>query len=449
MPNVCTAPGECPQPAGECVTATCTAGTCGTANVPTGTTTAMQTPGDCLANKCNGNGAIVTTNDDSDVNNDSNPCTNDACSAGTATHLPVMAGLMCGVGQACDGAGSCNGCLTAATCPGQDDECKTRTCTTAACGFSYTAAGTATTAQTASDCQKNQCDGAGTIVPVADNTDVPGDSNQCTADVCTAGAPSHPPVASGAMCSQNGGTTCDGAGLCVGAAATCSDGIKNGAETGVDCGGGTCPACGIGSTCSTSADCTSTNCVGGVCFQSHLVINEVDYDQAASDTTEFVEIYNGTGAPVNLTGYSLALVNGATNTSYLTLSLAPAGTLPAGGYLVVASAAVVVPATAQKINFALATNNIQNGAPDGAALINTTSGTLVDALSYEGGMTSVMITGVTGMVSLVEGTVLPTATADGDVVVGSLSRLPNGKDLNNAATDWAFTTTATPGLPNL
>lgn len=220
MPNLCATPGECPQPASECATATCVAGMCGTANVPSGVPTTMQTPGDCLVKQCDGNGAIITANDDLDINNDSNPCTTDACNAGVATHMPVMAGFVCGAGQTCDGAGSCNGCLTAATCPGQDDECKTRTCTTGACGFSYAAAGTLTAAQTSADCKKNQCDGSGAIVPVADDADLPVDSNQCTSDVCTSSVPSNPPAASGTACSQNGGTSCDGAGVCAAATAT-------------------------------------------------------------------------------------------------------------------------------------------------------------------------------------------------------------------------------------
>jgi hypothetical protein len=36
---------------------------------------------------------------------------------------------------------------------------------------------------------------------------------------------------------------------------TCIDGVKDGAETDVDCGGGTCAPCGDGKACNTSADC--------------------------------------------------------------------------------------------------------------------------------------------------------------------------------------------------
>ncbi len=42
--------------------------------------------------------------------------------------------------------------------------------------------------------------------------------------------------------------------------AGCTDGIKNGLETDVDCGGGACAPCAIGGTCSTADDCTSSAC---------------------------------------------------------------------------------------------------------------------------------------------------------------------------------------------
>jgi glucose/arabinose dehydrogenase len=48
-------------------------------------------------------------------------------------------------------------------------------------------------------------------------------------------------------------------------AASCSDGKKNGAETGVDCGGLACVPCGPGLTCANDSDCTSGICAAGVC----------------------------------------------------------------------------------------------------------------------------------------------------------------------------------------
>ena len=47
---------------------------------------------------------------------------------------------------------------------------------------------------------------------------------------------------------------------------TCMDGIKNGGETGIDCGGMTmCPRCGTGQGCSLASDCTNQVCQGGMC----------------------------------------------------------------------------------------------------------------------------------------------------------------------------------------
>src|SRR5262249_40338049 len=48
-------------------------------------------------------------------------------------------------------------------------------------------------------------------------------------------------------------------------AATCRDGRRNGAETDVDCGGGTCPRCQDGKTCRVANDCVSGTCPNGRC----------------------------------------------------------------------------------------------------------------------------------------------------------------------------------------
>ncbi len=83
------------------------------------------------------------------------------------------------------------------------------------------------------------------------------------------------------------------------------------------------------------------------------------------------------------------------------------------------------------------------------ALINTSTQTVIDALSYEGAMTAVTITGFPGPVSLVEGTALATAVADSNTVDGSLSRIPDGQDTDNANADWKFTKQPTPGAANV
>ncbi len=48
-------------------------------------------------------------------------------------------------------------------------------------------------------------------------------------------------------------------------APTCSDGILNGTETDLDCGGASCSGCDDGDSCSLASDCTSGVCTSSVC----------------------------------------------------------------------------------------------------------------------------------------------------------------------------------------
>ncbi len=45
----------------------------------------------------------------------------------------------------------------------------------------------------------------------------------------------------------------------------CSNGVMDGFETSIDCGGGTCSACGDGSACLAARDCASGACEGNLC----------------------------------------------------------------------------------------------------------------------------------------------------------------------------------------
>jgi hypothetical protein len=49
------------------------------------------------------------------------------------------------------------------------------------------------------------------------------------------------------------------------ATGSCSDGVKNGAETDVDCGGGLCDKCAEDQACGADADCGTTSCKAGKC----------------------------------------------------------------------------------------------------------------------------------------------------------------------------------------
>jgi hypothetical protein len=179
----------------------------------------------------------------------------------------------------------------------------------------------------------------------------------------------------------------------------------------------------------------------------HLVINEIDYDQAGTDMAEFIELFNSTDSAIDLSSLAIVLVNGSTSLEYARYALSAAGAFVAPGqYLVLKSSSVVVPGGVATIDLGLGADHIQNGAPDGVVLIDTAAQRVLDALSYEGSITAASISGFPGTPNLVEGTAF--GGADSNTVAGSLSRVPNGTDTDNAATDWSFTTTPTPGAAN-
>jgi hypothetical protein len=88
----------------------------------------------------------------------------------------------------------------------------------------------------------------------------------------------------------------------------------------------------------------------------------------------------------------------------------------------------------------------QNGAPDGIALFDSTSETLLDALSYEGTIDAATFDGSSAAYNLVEGN--RTAIADSNSVDGALGRFPDGHRTGDAAADWFFIGVLSPGSAN-
>jgi hypothetical protein len=103
--------------------------------------------------------------------------------------------------------------------------------------------------------------------------------------------------------------------------------------------------------------------------QTSVFINEIHYDNTGTDTGEFIEVAGPAGT--DLAGWSLVLYNGNGGAVYDTINLT--GTLPdqsnGGGTL----------------SFPRA--GIQNGAPDGVALVDAGSA-VIQFLSYEGSLTA-------------------------------------------------------------
>jgi hypothetical protein len=268
----CVTASNCPGTDSECHTRTCVASTCGVTNKAAGTLLSSQIAGDCKKQQCDGNGGIQTVADNTDLPGDNNPCTTDVCTSGAPSNPPVASGTSCGTGQLCNGSGACVRCLTASDCPGTDATCRTRTCVGGQCGATNAPAGTPLPTQIAGDCQKEACDGAGTVVTVADNTDLPVDGNQCTMDVCTNGTPSNPAQPSTTTCGQNGGTHCNGSST----APACVQCLQA-----ADCSG-------------TDTECHARSCTAGVCGVSNIAAGTPLIAQTAGDCQK--KVCDGSGA---------------------------------------------------------------------------------------------------------------------------------------------------------
>lgn len=108
--------------------------------------------------------------------------------------------------------------------------------------------------------------------------------------------------------------------------------------------------------------------------QADFFINEFHYDNASTDVDEFIEVVGPAGT--DLSGATLVLYNGSSS------SLSPYSTLSLGGILAdqcdgYGTSVVTLP-----------TNGIQNGGPDGIALVDA-SGSVFEFISYEGSFTAV------------------------------------------------------------
>ncbi len=95
--------------------------------------------------------------------------------------------------------------------------------------------------------------------------------------------------------------------------ATCTDNVKNGKETDIDCGGSTCSACADGKTCSKNTDCSSHLCTNGICQVSSeqpvtTQVGSQSNNQSATNNTKLLKLkspggISGVGG-IKTAGYS-------------------------------------------------------------------------------------------------------------------------------------------------
>ncbi len=184
----------------------------------------------------------------------------------------------------------------------------------------------------------------------------------------------------------------------------------------------------------TEASCTTTfggqyqgndvACAAAGCIPfPSLVINEIDYDQPGTpDEAEFIEILNVSPVAIDLSVFSIELVNGSGGGAavYQTIVL-PAVSLPAGDYFVICANG----ATVENCDFDVDpdTNLIQNGIPDAVAIMH--AGEVIDALSYEG-LTAAPYNEGDGF-----------SLSDPAIFRQGLSRFPDGADTDDNDVDFS------------
>ena len=167
----------------------------------------------------------------------------------------------------------------------------------------------------------------------------------------------------------------------------------------------------------------------------HIWINEFHYDNAGTDTGEFIEVGLRTpnGSGFTASDYSIVLYNGSNGSTYGSTRSITDGTITsfpvAGSTSTISLYTLMYPS-----------NGIQNGSPDGIALVNTTNSSVEQFLSYEGTFTA-----VGGPADGLMSTDVGVAETGGDTGTSlSASGAGNGADEFDADS-FILATTQTPG----
>jgi len=430
--------------------------------------------------------------------------------ASTSTGKGGAAGVGGATGSGGTGQGGSASCMSPMDCPGADTECSQRSCEMGACGVVFANAGTKVSAQVTGDCQQVVCDGMGDTTTEIDDSDTPNDGKECTTDSCSMGNPVYTPVAESTACTQ-GGKVCNSAGVCVEcvkgsdcmsgvcdptfvcAPPGCTDGVKNGDESDVDCGGTTCSPCPSGKACSVATDCKGGICTGQVCAPSctdtelnngesdvdcggpncpkcdygktctigsdcdtgncqgmscacvatcacdHIVISEIRTRGVGGATDEFVELFNPTASPIVLDNQWKLEVRSNSAGSYGARFTGSGQVIaPKGHLLITGSGYTQMPAGDAMLSA---------GITDAASLRLTQSGNVVDAVCYCYNAST--CTAVTGAGYTCEGAAVQnpngsTGTADTSMERGPGGAQGNCTDSGDSSADFAAKSPADP-----
>ena len=193
-------------------------------------------------------------------------------------------------------------CRADGDCPAVQNACAANACISGKCQLSLLPFGTPVQSVAPSVCHASVCDGQGQVVERLDPRNVPV-GTPCRTGVCDAlGNASSEPAVAGTPCSVASGQVCDGAGQCVACLSAtdcasglscighvcvgsqCTDGVRDGNETDVDCGGA-CSPCAVGLLCAIDQDCSSDACepVSKLCLSPNCIDEQLDGDETDVD----------------------------------------------------------------------------------------------------------------------------------------------------------------------
>ena len=229
----------------DCIENSCTLGLCGPPTCKDKATNGVETDVDC-------GGTLCPKCADGKKCNDSSDCMTGGCSpAGVCSSCYNTAkdgaetGMNCG-GPTCPKCGEGMPCIVKTDCE-------------------------------ANVCSAGMCNGCSDLIKNGKETDL-----DCGGPVC-------PKCADGKTCTA--ATDCTSKGCLNGMCSPCADGVQDGDESDVDCGGTgnsggvMCPRCANGKVCAQTSDCANGNCDGfkcGSCSDGLLDGNETDIDCGGS-----------------------------------------------------------------------------------------------------------------------------------------------------------------------
>jgi hypothetical protein len=278
----CMMPSDCPDPGVPCEHATCTMNHCGVGDDMDGTHSTCTGGKICLSGSCVEciMNSDCTTPPDTRCDMTTHTCTTQLCANGMQD--PGETDVDCG-GATCPKCGPNKKCLLPTDCAGGDCSGTPLKCqpncndgfvdqdeTDVDCG-GITCAARCTPGQDClvdGDCDSGSCKG---------------NPKKCQAASCSDGIQNEGEtgIDCGGPCGACNGTACmnnsdcasntclvkvTGFPLMLCYPATCNDGMIDGPETDVDCGGqGACPFCNAGQACMVPGDCVNNVCTNMVC----------------------------------------------------------------------------------------------------------------------------------------------------------------------------------------